>query len=104
MRQQLNADKLNWSGHCPENITQAIINIYGDNYCTLKGNLENNCNINFLIHEHEDTKEMADATITLPEHFGLMIITRACNSFLYEFDVDTCTNNFIATINTGENN
>ncbi|MFA6082936.1 hypothetical protein [Mucilaginibacter sp.] len=78
-----------------------IISIYGDDSCTLKGNVENNCQINFFIEEHTDTETMDNAITSLPEHFGLMIVTRACNSFMYEFDIDTCTNNFIATINIG---
>ncbi|MDB5286763.1 MAG: hypothetical protein JWR05_1712 [Mucilaginibacter sp.] len=81
-----------------------VVSIYGDNNCTLKGNLENNWSINFFIEEHADTEAMDNAITSLPEHFGLMIITKACDNFTYKFDIDTCTNNFIATINTVTSN
>jgi two-component sensor histidine kinase len=84
--------------------TGRVISMYGDDNCTLKGKLGNNCNINFFIEEHAHTEAMDNAIISLPEHFGLTIITKACDSFTYKFDVDTCTNNFIATINTATGN
>lgn len=84
--------------------TGRVVNIYGDDNYTLKGKLEDNCSINFFIEEHINIEVVDNAILFLPEHFGLMIITRACKSFMYQFDIDTCTNNFIATINTRSSN
>ncbi|OOQ61807.1 ATP-binding protein [Mucilaginibacter pedocola] len=71
------------------------INIYSDHIGLLRGALANNRQIKFFVEEIEP--EETDM-LQLPEHFGLMIITRACRSFDYEFDIDTCTNKFTAAI------
>jgi anti-sigma regulatory factor (Ser/Thr protein kinase) len=98
-----NSIKLEWP--LPGNHhTGRVVSIYGDDNYTLKGKLENNCNISFFIEEDINTEVVDNAILFLPEHFGLMIITRACKSFMYQFDIDTCTNNFIATINTRSSN
>jgi hypothetical protein len=77
------------------------IAIYGDGTCILKAQLPNGCRARFIIEECPNTKPAADALYNLPEHFGLMIITRACLAFEYEFDIATCTNNFTATLAVG---
>lgn len=75
------------------------LTIYGDDTYTLKAQLANGCRVRFFIQEI--TKPAANALYNLPEHFGLMIITRACLAFEYEFDIATCTNNFTATLEVG---
>lgn len=75
------------------------ISIYGDGTCTLKGSLADGRRIRFFIEEN--IKPAAEALYNLPEHFGLMIMTRACLAFEYEFDIATCTNNFTATLAVG---
>jgi two-component sensor histidine kinase len=69
--------------------------IYSDGTANINGVIKNNCSVQFLV---EDADDRGLAIESLPEHFGLMIIARACNTFSYEFDIDTCTNKFIATI------
>jgi len=76
--------------------TGKVITIYSNGDATLKANLKDNCTLQFFIEETENT-DPVDIN-TLAEHFGLMIITRACNTFTYYFDVDTCSNNFIISI------
>ncbi|MES2062083.1 MAG: ATP-binding protein [Bacteroidota bacterium] len=73
-----------------------IITIYSNGDATLKANLKDNCTLQFFIEETENA-DPVDIN-TLAEHFGLMIITRACDAFTYHFDVDTCSNNFIVSI------
>jgi anti-sigma regulatory factor (Ser/Thr protein kinase) len=75
--------------------TGRVISFYGDDSGMLNGALKNNCHIRFFI---EETGRDEINKLHLPEHFGLMIITRACSNFEYEFDIDTCTNKFTATI------
>ncbi|TFF39571.1 hypothetical protein [Mucilaginibacter psychrotolerans] len=75
------------------------ITIYGDGICNLKGSLANSRRVRFFIEEN--IKPNAGEIRNLPEHFGLMIITRACQAFEYEFDIATCTNNFTATLAVG---
>jgi len=76
----------------------SVISIYGDDTCTLKGKLTNNCRIAFSIEENVMENSYESNVRNLTEHFGLMIITRACDSFEYEFEIDNCTNHFIATL------
>nr|WP_067058796.1 ATP-binding protein [Mucilaginibacter sp. L294] len=73
-----------------------IITIYSNGDATLKATLKDNCTLQFFIEETENT-DPVDIN-TLAEHFGLMIITRACDTFTYHFDIDTCSNNFIVSI------
>jgi anti-sigma regulatory factor (Ser/Thr protein kinase) len=76
--------------------TDEIITIYSDSSAILKAKLHNNCCLRFFI---EDTEETDPVNISsLAEHFGLMIITRACDTFDYEFDINTCTNCFTVTL------
>lgn len=73
-----------------------IITIYNDANAMLKAKLQDNCNLQFFI---EETEEINPIDINnLAEHFGLMIITRSCDTFTYHFDIDTCSNNFIASL------
>ncbi|MDB5126255.1 ATP-binding protein [Mucilaginibacter sp.] len=76
--------------------TDEIITIYSDSSAILKAKLHNNCCLRFFIEEVEETNPVNISS--LAEHFGLMIITRACDTFDYEFDIDTCTNNFIIAL------
>ena len=80
------------------NYKNSVIGIYGDDTCTLKGKLTNNCRIAFFIEENVTENSFESKVCTLSEHFGLMIIARACDSFEYEFEIDNCTNHFIATL------
>jgi anti-sigma regulatory factor (Ser/Thr protein kinase) len=73
-----------------------IITIYNNGDTALKAKLKDNCNLQFFIEETENVHPV-DIN-TLAEHFGLMIITRACDTFTYHFDVDSCTNNFIGSV------
>ncbi|MBB5394713.1 HAMP domain-containing histidine kinase [Mucilaginibacter sp. AK015] len=74
-----------------------VITVYTDASAILNARLTNNCRLQFFIEEVTETGPLDINTLT--EHFGLMIITRACDTFTYEFDIDTCTNNFTAIIN-----
>jgi anti-sigma regulatory factor (Ser/Thr protein kinase) len=76
--------------------TDEIITIYSDSSAILKAKLHNNCCLRFFIEETEETNPINISS--LAEHFGLMIITRACDTFDYEFDIDTCTNRFTVTL------
>jgi len=76
--------------------TDEIITIYSDSSAVLKAKLHNNCCLRFFIEETEETNPVNISS--LAEHFGLMIITRACDTFDYEFDIDTCTNCFTVTL------
>lgn len=71
------------------------IYFYGDDSGTLSGALKNNCHIQFFI---EETGNNETDMLNLPEHFGLMILTKASSSFEYEFNIDTLTNKFTAVI------
>lgn len=75
-----------------------ILTVYTDSNAILKAKLTNNCCLQFFIEETEQTGPLDINALT--EHFGLMIITRACHTFGYEFDIDSCTNTFTASINT----
>ena len=74
-----------------------VLTVYTDANVILKAKLTNNCCLQFFIEETEQTGPLDINALT--EHFGLMIITRACQTFVYEFDIDSCTNNFTASIN-----
>ncbi|RWY50316.1 ATP-binding protein [Mucilaginibacter gilvus] len=69
--------------------------IYSGNGSNLNAAVKNNCLVQFLV---EETGPEETDLLRLPEHFGLMIIARACSRFAYEFDIDTCTNTFTAVI------
>ncbi|MEO7214399.1 ATP-binding protein [Mucilaginibacter sp.] len=69
--------------------------VYSWNGCNLSIALKNNCRAEFLV---EETGPEQTDLLNLPEHFGLMIIARACSSFEYEFEIDTCKNEFTAVI------
>jgi two-component sensor histidine kinase len=71
--------------------------VYTDANAVLKAKLTNNCCLQFFIEETEQTGPLDINALT--EHFGLMIITRACQAFVYEFDIHSCTNNFTVSIN-----
>ncbi|RYU92109.1 ATP-binding protein [Mucilaginibacter terrigena] len=73
-----------------------IITVYNDSSAVLKAKLHNNCMLLFFIEETEETDPI-DIN-SLAEHFGLMIITRACDKFEYGFDIDTCTNSFTVSL------
>jgi anti-sigma regulatory factor (Ser/Thr protein kinase) len=73
-----------------------IITIYNDSNTLLKAKLQDNCNLQFFVEETEEADPI-DIN-SLAEHFGLMIITRSCDVFMYNFDINTCTNNFIVTM------
>ena len=93
----LGGQKITWP------VTQEYIDetaiIYGDGTCTLKAIIRNHHRANFFIEEEAEPAGCdTDYITSLNEHFGLMIITRACNDFAYEFDEKTATNNFIATL------
>jgi anti-sigma regulatory factor (Ser/Thr protein kinase) len=73
-----------------------IITVYNDSGAVLKARLQNNCCLEFFI---EETEELDAIDInSLAEHFGLMIVTRACDTFEYAFDIDTCTNSFTVSL------
>ncbi|MBD1364605.1 hypothetical protein IDJ77_12365 [Mucilaginibacter sp. ZT4R22] len=72
-----------------------IICAYSGNGSNLNAAVKNNCLVQFLV---EETGPEETDLLRLPEHFGLMIIARACSSFAYEFNIDTCTNTFTAVI------
>ncbi|RFZ84996.1 hypothetical protein DYU05_05165 [Mucilaginibacter terrenus] len=76
---------------------EKTITIYGDDELVLKARFINNTEVTFyteeLLNLHPDAGH-------LPEHFGLMIIARACSHFSYRFDIDTCTNIFTVIIPT----
>ncbi len=69
--------------------------VYSGNGSNLNVAGKNNCFVHFLV---EETGPEETDLLRLPEHFGLMIIARACSSFAYKFDIDTCTNTFTAVI------
>ncbi|MBK0379017.1 hybrid sensor histidine kinase/response regulator [Mucilaginibacter segetis] len=75
-----------------------VIDIYSNNNCELKAMVKNNCCLNFFVKEVGDTDDIEHDLNTFSEHFGLMIITKACDVFEYEFDIGHCTNNFVATL------
>jgi anti-sigma regulatory factor (Ser/Thr protein kinase) len=76
--------------------TDNIITIYSDSNATLKAKLKDNCNLQFFIEEIEEAGPI-DIN-NLAEHFGLMIITRAADTFTYHFDINTCSNHFVVSI------
>ncbi|WP_374949292.1 ATP-binding protein [Mucilaginibacter sp.] len=73
-----------------------IIHLYGDDNYLLKAKNQNNYRLVFFIEEQPQLSAGNEIN-NLSEHFGLMIIARACDGFSYEFDIDTCSNNFTAT-------
>jgi two-component sensor histidine kinase len=73
--------------------------VYSGNGSNLNIAVKNNCLVQFLI---EETGPEETDLLRLPEHFGLMIIARACGSFTYQFDIDACTNTFTAVIPLNE--
>lgn len=76
--------------------TGTVITIYGDSNAVLKVKLHDNCDLQFFI---EETPVGGPIDInSLAEHFGLMIITRAADTFTYHFDIDTCSNNFVVSV------
>jgi anti-sigma regulatory factor (Ser/Thr protein kinase) len=75
-----------------------IITIYNNSNAVLKAKLQDNCNLQFFIEETSETDPI-DIN-SLAEHFGLMIITRAANTFTYCFDIDNCSNNFFISLTT----
>jgi anti-sigma regulatory factor (Ser/Thr protein kinase) len=76
--------------------TNKVLIVYTDAGAILKAKLSDNCNLHFFIEESEET-DTIDIN-SLAEHFGLMIITRACDVFEYRFDIDTCTNIFTVSL------
>jgi anti-sigma regulatory factor (Ser/Thr protein kinase) len=73
--------------------------VYSGNGSNLNVAVKNNCLAHFLV---EETGPEETDLLLLPEHFGLMIIARACSSFMYQFDIDTCTNTFTSVIPLNE--
>ncbi|MFA6248892.1 MAG: hypothetical protein WC615_18255 [Mucilaginibacter sp.] len=73
-----------------------VLTVYANADAILKAKLTNNCGLQFFIEETEQTGQLDINTLT--EHFGLLIITRASNTFAYEFDIDSCTNSFTASV------
>ena len=92
--------------HCGENLLEwplpgkhhanKVLTVYADANAILKAKLLNNCCLQFFIDETEQPGPLDINTLT--EHFGLMIITRACDVFEYGFDIDTCTNTFTVSL------
>lgn len=74
------------------------LNIYQQNESRLMAILIGNCRLQFYIDKEENLNDSSFDIKNIHEHFGLMIITRACKSFEYFFDIGNCTNNFIATV------
>ncbi|QQL50887.1 ATP-binding protein [Mucilaginibacter ginkgonis] len=56
-----------------------------------------NDRITFYCHEHPEPS--LDDEHTYPEHFGLLIITKASDDFYYRYDQSSQTNIFTVTIN-----
>lgn len=79
-------------------IKQQLIKVYGDDNSALMVKIENNCDVSFFIEEQLPDNINCGDVNQLPEHFGLMIIARAADQFKYHFDIDSCANNFVATI------
>lgn len=82
--------------------TGKVIPVYADIDSVLKCRLHDNCRVAFFIEETELTNAADSDINNLTEHFGLMIITRACGLFEYEFNIENCTNNFIVTLTKGQ--
>jgi len=80
----------------PQQEFAAEIEVYRDLSCTLKARLNGACRVQFFIEEFE-AYQMPDLS-KLTEHFGFMILARACNSFEYEFDITNGTNNFTVAL------
>jgi len=75
-----------------------IIPIYGDITCTLKVRILTVDKAVFFIEENDLIYSDTELIENLPEHFGLLIIARACDLFEYEFDAENNINHFTATL------
>jgi anti-sigma regulatory factor (Ser/Thr protein kinase) len=82
-----------------ENVGGSIV-IYEDAIASLNVTIPQASKAIFFVKDHELVDAGTDSINTLSEHFGLLIITRACNSFRYEFDPKNGTNHFIASLLT----
>ena len=71
------------------------IKIYGDELNALYAEVVDSCCLRFYTEEYEPG---AGALHNLSEHYGLMIITRLADEFLYRYDVQNQTNLFILKI------
>ena len=78
----------------------ASFTIYGDATATLKATLTDACALHFFMEEAQIADADIDIINNLWEHFGLMIITRACHRFQYAYDASSGTNEFAATFLT----
>ena len=70
--------------------------IYEDQMCCLFGQIENQ---NKVVFSHEDySVQMPPRPKDILEHFGLMILTKSSDSFIYHYNPATKTNLFQAEI------
>jgi hypothetical protein len=91
-------EKIAWP--VPKEFLNKTIDMYGDLTGMLKARLDDDCRVSFFVKEANLLDADSKLINNLTEHFGLLIITRACERFEYVFDTEKATNKFIATITT----
>ena len=85
-----NREKIEW----PLPVVRHIdCEIYHNGVDSLRVLSEETCKAIFYIEDVNDAGS-SDILIDISEHFGLLIITKSCDRFIYEYDPETNTNLF----------
>lgn len=80
-------------------IPVGTINIHEDPMHVLYGQIDEHGSVTFFVSvKNEKANEFPIENIA--EHFGLLIITKSADCFIYRYDEKTRTNSFRCTINT----
>lgn len=77
---------------------QNEIAIYGDDFGTLKGRVKNSNHLEFFTEDFDVQYVNKETIMGLNEHYGLMIIARASDTFIYKHKPGTGVNTFTSVI------
>ena len=90
LTEQSSGTKIEWPLPAIRNID---CEIYHNGMDSLRVVSEDACKAIFYTENlHNDS--MPDLLVSISEHFGLLIITKSCDRFVYEYDPETNTNLF----------
>jgi len=90
LTEQSSGTKIEWPLSAISNID---CEIYHNGMDSLRVLSEDTCKATFYTENLNDAS-MPDLLFNISEHFGLLIITKSCDRFIYEYDPETNTNLF----------